>query len=229
MADLPADPSLYLNRITSEHNQQPDFIAFLTALLQPLVDQLEINSTDLMTAFDLDTAVGVQLDAVGVWIGRSRQLSVPITGVYFTFDIGPGFDKGIFRGPFDPPDSIVSLPDDQYRILLYATVAANHWDGTIPGAYAAYAIIFGPGGYVLMIRDWQDMSMDLILAGPVPDALTLALFEGGYLSLKPVGVRIRDYISPGVPGKMFMFDAPPSSPYFAGFDKGAFANVTPGN
>lgn len=223
------DVTPYLNRITSKHNQQPDYIAFLTGILQPLADALALAKGDLLTCFDLDTAVGVQLDQVGLWIGRTRQLAVPISNVYFTLDTGPGCDKGILRGPFDPKTQLLQLPDAQYRTLLYATVAANHWDGTIIGAHNAYAIIFGPGGFSLLIRDLGNMSMDLILGGPIPDAVTLALFTGGYLSLKPAGVRINRYIvSDNSNAPIFMLDAKPSQ-FVAGLDVGAFPTIYPGN
>lgn len=223
------DVTPYLDRITSKHNQQPDFIAFLTAILQPLADALALAESALVTCFDLDTAVGVQLDMVGLWIGRTRQLSIPISNVYFTLDTGPGCDMGILRGPFDPGTQLLNLPDAQYRTLLYATVAANHWDGTIVGAHNAYAIIFGPSGFSLLIRDFDDMSMDFILGGPIPDAVTLALFKGGYLSLKPAGVRVNRYIvSDNSAAPIFMLDCVPS-PFVAGLDVGAFAKIYPGN
>jgi hypothetical protein len=224
---MAGDVTPYLNLITSEHRDKPKYIAIMTAFLQPMADGLSVADM-LVTLFDVDAADGVQLDAIGLWVGRSRNLTVPITGVYFTFDTGPGFDQGIFKGPFDPSSGLVALPDAQYRTLLKATIAANHWDGTIESAYAAYDIVFGPLGFQIFIVDNQDMSMDLILAGGVPDALTLALFTGGYLSLKPSGVRIAEYVTPGVPGPIFMFDAPVDLPFRAGFDQGAFANITEG-
>jgi hypothetical protein len=154
----PGDVTPYLNLITSEHRQRPDYIAMLSGVFQPLVDGVTV-ARSLNTLFDIDNAEGVQLDAIGVWVGRSRNLSVPLENVYFQFDTGPGFDMGILRGPFDPLTTLFVLPDDQYRILLYATIAANHWDGTIPGAYNAYAIAFGPRGFTMLIIDNQDMTM----------------------------------------------------------------------
>lgn len=189
----PGDIGPYLAKITSEHNQKPNFMAMLSGFLQPIADAI-YTANNLYLSFDIDTAVGVQLDIVGLWVGRSRYLTTPITGVFFQFDAGPGFDKGILRGEFESSTELVRLPDEQYRTLLKATIAANHWDGTVVGAYNAYAIVFGPGGYTLTITDYQDMSIDLTLGGPAPDALTRALFVGGYLSLRPDGVRVRNYI-----------------------------------
>lgn len=219
--------SQYLDLITSEHNQKPKYMAMLAALFQPMVDgENQINA--LETLFDLDTATGVNLDIIGIWIGRSRNLQVPITGVYFTFDIGPGFDIGIFKGPFDPISGLVALPDEQYRTLLKATAARNQWDGTITGAYAAYAILFTGTPFQVYIYDYQDMTMSFVLGGGIPDALTQALFTEGYLSLKPDGVGIREYVVPGVVGPMFAFDTI-GNPDFAGFDQGAFGTFFDGD
>jgi len=175
--------------------------------------------------YDIDIAVDQQLDRVGEWVGISRQLAIPLTNVYFSFDeAGLGFDQGAWLGPFDPTTGLTSLPDDVYRILLYAKIAANTWDGTIPAAYTAWNTIFEPLGYQILIQNNQDMTMDIALIGPAPDAVTLALFSGGYLSLVPAGVGVNNYYLQSVQGSpLFGFDAQNNS--IAGFDTGAFAQI----
>lgn len=216
----------YLNLVTSEHRDKPNYIAMLTAFLQPMVDG--INQTlDMPNLYDLDEAVGVQLDVLGLWIGRSRFLKTPITGVYFTYNTGPGYNVGIYKGPFDPVDGLTALPDGQYRTYLKAVAAANQWNGTITGAYAAYAILFEGTPFSVVIYDFQDMSMSLALLGGVPDALTQALFTGGYLSLKPAGVRIREYIVPVNPdAPVFAYNIT-GDPRFGGYNVGAYAKHIP--
>lgn len=224
----PGDVQPYLDLVTSEHNQKPKFMEMLAEYLQPLADGKAVMD-GMVVLFDIDSALGQQLDMIGLWIGRTRELAVPITDVYFTFNTGPGFNQGILRNQFSPTNELLVLPDEQYRTLLKATIAANHWDGTIIGAYEAYAIVFGPGGYTMLIIDYQDMTMDVMLGGPVPDAVTLALLLGGYLSLKPVGVRINRYIVSANPDKkIFTFNAPPDSPIIGGFNVGAFATIYQG-
>lgn len=216
------DVSKYLDLVTPEHNQQPDYIAFLTALLQPLADG-ETLADEMVVLYDLDTAQGVQLDAVGLWIGRTRNLTVPLTGVYFTYNDGPGYNSGIYKGPFDPVSGLVMLPDAQYRIYLKAVAAANHWNGTLPGAYAAYAILFEDTPFSVLIYDFQDMTMAFALLGGVPDALTLALFTGGYLNLKPEGVGVRYYVVPVNPtAPVFAYNLT-GNPNTAGYNVGAYA------
>lgn len=185
----------------------------------------QVGTPEIPGLYDIDIAVGQQLDRIGEWVGISRQLAIPLTNVYFSFDeTGLGFDQGTWLGPFDPTTGLVSLPDDVYRILLYAKIAANTWDGTIPTAYTAWNTIFEPLGYQILIQNNQDMTMDIALIGPAPDAVTLALFSGGYLSLIPAGVGVNNYYLQSVQNApLFGFDAQNDS--IAGFDTGAFAQI----
>jgi len=214
--------SQYTSLITSEHNEKPRFMAMVSLLGQWAVDRRNMLAS-IPGLFDIDDAVGQQLDWVGQWVGVSRNLSLPLTGVYFSFDTaGLGFDQGTWLGPFDPTTGLVSLPDNAYRTLLYAVIAANNWDGTVPGAYTAWNTIFEPLGYSILIEDGQDMTMTVALIGPTPDAVTLALFTGGYLNLRPAGVGITFYYTQSVPDvPIFGFDAENSS--ISGFDVGAWA------
>lgn len=219
------DVTPYLNLITSEHAKAPKYIEMLKSLLQPLADNIA-NIATMPGLFDLDTSVGDQEDKTGEWIGRTRFLSIPLAGVYFSFDEdGVGFDEGTWQGRFDPNSGLLELPDENYRILLKATVAANQWDGTVPGAYAAYAILFGPEGISILIFDNQDMTIDLGFVGPTPDAVTLGLLTGGYLNLRPAGVKVNGYWVPTAPGPLFGFDAENDS--ISGFDVGSWPAFLP--
>lgn len=214
----------YTSLITSEHADKPKFMAMVSLLAQWGADRRNMLAS-IPGLFDIDSAVGQQLDFIGEWVGVKRTLSVPLSGVYFSFDTsGVGFDQGTWLGPYDPTTGLVSLPDDQYRILLYATIAANNWDGTVPGAYTAWNMIFQPLGYSVLISDNQDMTMSIVLVGPTPDAVTLALFTGGYLNLRPAGVGITNYYLPSVPDSpVFGFDVENTS--IAGFDVGGWVTT----
>lgn len=216
----------YLNLIAPEHNQKPNYIASVTAAVQPFADQLAVLST-FATLWDVDSAVGDQLDTIGLWVGISREIAVPLTGVYFSFDDASlGFDLGIWLGPFDPTSGLVSLPDDSYRLVIKAKIGLNHWDGSIPDAYAFMNPLF-PGNQ-LVIQDNQDMTMLMGIIGP--NALTpieTALLENGYLDVKPAGVTIDAYITPSVPNAPFFgFDVENST--ISGFDVGGWATLAPG-
>ena len=223
---MSGDVTPYTNLLTSEHNQKPNFVASVTASVQPFADALAVLST-FPKLFDIDTAVGSQLDVVGQWIGASRELAIPLTGVYFAFDTaGVGFDQGTWLGPFDSTTSLTSLPDDSYRTFLRAKIANNQWDGTIPSAYEFLDPVF-PGDQVV-IQDYQDMTMLVGVIGSASlNAVTTALLENGYLDVKPMGVRINGYVTPSVPGSpLFGFDVENST--ISGFDVGGWALITGG-
>lgn len=140
-----AQTSDYIGLVTSEHADKPKFVATLSALVQCFVD-LQNVTLQIPFDFDLDVAVGVQLDAVGEWVGISRNVNTPLTGVYFSFDtVALGFDQGVWKGPFDPDTGVVSLDDDTYRLLIRAKIGANNWDGTLGSSAAILNSIFNKG------------------------------------------------------------------------------------
>lgn len=194
---MTGDITPWLNLVPGANRVQPNFISSLSATLQPLADLL-VTEQSMVGLFDLDTAVGQQLDFLGQWIGAPRLVELP-NNVYFSFDIaGLGFDQAPWWAPGDPLFTSISLPDAQYRTLLKARVVNNQWNGSIPNAYLIWDTLFAGTGYQVYIIDNGNMTMQLGLtaSGTPPDALTLALFTGGYLDVKPVGVRISNYITP---------------------------------
>jgi len=184
----------YTQLITSEHNQAPNFTLMVAATVQPLVDGQNLAAT-FQQLYDLDLAVGEQLDVVGQWIGITRFVTTPITGVFFSWDtVNLGWDQGNWQGPLSPGNQVVALTDDQYRLLLRAKIAINQWDGTIPGIYAIWTQIFALTQVTLLIQDNQDMSMTIILlTSATVDPVVLALITGGYIVPRPAGVRITGY------------------------------------
>lgn len=214
------DVTAYTGLITSQHADKPKFVAMIGGVAQCFVDQ-QSGLKGFVPAFDLDQAVGAQLDILGAWVGITRNVSTSISGVYFAFDTpGVGFDQGVWRGPFDPADGIVRLDDETFRLLIRAKIAANKWDGTIKSAASILESIFGEEIYIF-IEDNQDMSMTVGISGKLPSALLLAIFGGGYIPLKPASVLV-NYVTTSVDGDaIFGFDV--ENRYISGFDSGAWA------
>lgn len=217
--------STYTNLITSEHNQKPKFMAVIATLCQPFVD-IQAQLLAMPKLYDIDVAVGVQLDTVGEWVGASRNIQTPLTGVYFAFDTaGVGFDQGTWFGPFDNVNGLTVLPDDAYRTYLYAKIADNQWDGTVPNAYLLLEKALPNAS--LIIQDNGDMSMLVgVSEASLSNAVQVALLNNGYLDVKPVGVRISYYVAPSTTGPLFGFDVENS--IISGFNVGGWATLTPG-
>lgn len=216
--------SAYTDLITSEHAGKPKFRAVVELTTDPFVDALALLS-GFDAKFDIDTAIGVQLDVVGEWVGFSRQITTPLTGVYFEWDTaGVGWDQGYWKRPFDPDTGLTNLPDDAYRIALKAQAALNQWDGRIETAIADIDPIF-PNNSVWMI-DNQNMTMTVVVSGAKLDPVYAALLTGGYLALKPGGVSINYLFSSAPPAPIFAFDTS-ASDLFGGWDVGAWGQSTP--
>jgi len=190
----------YINLVPSQHRDKPNFIATLSALIQPFVD---LQNIDFGTAFDIDFAIGKQLDIIGEWVGVSRRISTPITGVYFAWNDTEldGWNSGVWKGKFDPTSGLQDLPDDSYRTLLKAKIAANKWDGTIENAYAIWKEVFVNS--FIIIEDLQDMSINIGVAGQRINAVELALLTEGYIPLKPMGVKVNYYVIANNGGALF--------------------------
>lgn len=227
--DVNVGPSLgntasYLSRITSQYSQKPKFMTMVQNVIQPFADIIAVMES-IPGLFDLDKAIGSQLDTVGQWVGVTRNIAVPLTNVYFTLDNPAlGFDSGTWFSTFNPSSGVVNLDDNAYRTLIRARIANNQWDGTIPGAYAVWNAVFAGTGIGVLIQDLENMHMVMALTGPVPDAVTTALFKGGYLNIKPATVHIDAYMTPSVPNTpYFGFDMNNSS--ISGFDTGAWGSL----
>lgn len=221
--------SKYTDRITNYHRGKPLFVDHIDLSTRPLTDT-SVAIKGLVSAFDIDEAVGVQLDALGEWIGRSRIVSQPISGVYFSFDVdGLGWDQGVWQGPYDPDAGYTSLSDDTYRIILKAKIAINNWDGTNDSLPQILDAALQGSGLSMQIVDNQDMTIG-VWVFPDTDISNVSLeliaaIRQGYLTVKAAGVYAGSISTPSVitpsMGKTFFgFDL--ENKYIAGFDDGAW-------
>jgi hypothetical protein len=159
------DIQTYLDRITSQHKVKPKYMALLKARLQPFIDIAEcLDSFD--SAFDLDVAVGKQLDVIGEYVGVSRLLD------------------------FQPVSVTALLDDDNYRTVLRARISLNRWDGTMQGVFSIWEQVF-PDTQIEVL-DNQDMTIDVV--SEVNDGedplFSIELGVHGYILPKPMGVKL---------------------------------------
>lgn len=184
----------YLKYITSNHHDRPNFAAMILALTQPAVDLIE-STVIANYNYDLDVATGVQLDAIGKWIGISRNIAVPVAGVFFAFDTaGVGFDQGTWFGPGNSATGVTVLDDVSYRTLLRAKIGANHWDGTANSLLGILRDAFVGTTASFAVEDTQDMAMNIKYTSAGLSSVQIALLTGNYLIPKPAGVKV-NYIS----------------------------------
>lgn len=182
-----ATADTYVARITPWQSTKAKFVATVRANVQPYADAQAVIST-LPMAFDVDYAVGVQLDAVGMWIGRSRIVPVPLPNTFFSVGIASlGVGLGYIKGAYDSETGLSILPDTLYRRLLRAKILANAWDGT-------------PGGILAILRAYfTDISTRIIIDVGAP-ALSPSLYFSVGDPIRGVGVgQVRGDGSNAVP------------------------------
>jgi hypothetical protein len=200
----------YLALVTKEHQNKPNFMATVAAEIQPFVDIM--NTLYSMLGMFNPNATGDQLDKFAEWVGVSRKLTTPITGVYFAWGTeGVGWGQGTWLGPEDSAAGLTVLPDDAFQILVKLVIAMNNWDGTIPGAYTIWNAVMG-SSFPILIQDNQDMTMLVVFTSAIESVVTLALITGGYFNMRPAGVKIAEFAKPSVANTpVFGFGAENSS------------------
>lgn len=146
-------PDDYTALITPWQSTKARFVATVRAQVAPQCDAQAFVAS-LPQAFDLDEAIGAQLDIVGQWIGRDRYVPIPLPDTTFALDIeGRGLDQGYWRTGFDATDAISALPDELFRPLLYAKVLANSWDGTAAGALVIVRTYLADPATLIFVND----------------------------------------------------------------------------
>lgn len=153
--------SKYTDLITNYHATKPKFVEHIDLVTRPLAET-SAAMKGLINAFDIDHAAGVQLDILGQWIGLSRVVSQPISGVYFSWDTdGLGYDQGVWQGPYDPDSGYTSLSDETYRIVLKTKTAINNWDGRNDSLAPILDAALDGSGLKMQIVDNQDMTIGI--------------------------------------------------------------------
>jgi hypothetical protein len=179
----------YTGLIISEHADKPRFVATVGLSVAPFC-RLQVADSVVVGFINVDLSEGVQLDWIGQWVGITRRVPTPITGVYFTWDdtAATGWDSGIWIGDFDPTTGLTELPDEDYRILIKAKIVANNSGGSIPEIYDILDAAFP--SVVIDVIDNQDMTMDVNYTiadfTPVQEAILIQ----GLIPIKPAGVSI---------------------------------------
>ena len=153
----------YMDLVIPEHRTRPKFAAWVKSALDPVQSAQDLLNA-LPAQYDIDHAVGIQLDRIGDILGRPRRL------------------------PFQPSEGVSPIMDDNnYRLVLKATIISEHFDGTIPNLYNLFQTVLGDTGLYFIIIDNQDMTVSIIIFGRTTSLIKDEL-EKGLIVPRPEGV-----------------------------------------
>lgn len=116
---------------------------------------------EVMNAYNIDNAVGKQLDVIGRIVGVKRE--------------GYGFD------------SYITLNDEEFRVLIKLAIVKNNTDSSL---YSIDNLLFDTFGQDIEVFDYANMRMSYVLNSNIISKRVAQLFISQGLLPKPMGVGI---------------------------------------
>ena len=162
---------------------------------QAIADMLEV---DVQNGFDVDTAVGAQLDILGKYVGIPRNIGDPTPRPYYQFSDSDGTIRvNGFQDATNPAQNAAaiwysalflgaentSLTDAAYVLMIKLKIILNANDGTL-ASIQQFLHDFLPG--LVALVDNKDMTLTYTLSNRTP--VSTAVLEA-YLP-KPMGVGV---------------------------------------
>lgn len=201
MADISDLLEYYENLLIIQYNNKEKARATIGLLIEELLASGILF--DIRDGYSVDTAVGVQLDVIGKYVGINRfYTSNEFTDDYFGFAdaVNPsgvsanivGFDdaaspdkSGFFLDATEVISDEIRLNDDTFRTLIKLKIIQNNSTHDMKSISESLFEFFGDS---IIVIDNYDMSMTY-LVGDTSSALVAAALQKEVFP-KPAGVRL---------------------------------------
>jgi hypothetical protein len=183
------------DRIYAQYRTKPKAVAWYN-ITKSLAAELESAANAVRLMYEIDTALGAQLDILGriVVIDRNyiAPVDMPVTQFAATSN-SPG-EFGDTSAMFSAlsTDADTALTDELYRLIIKSKIIKNNSDATIE------SILFGmnfllPNAEVLRITDGEDMSFSVEFYGNITETERYALLNSTLVP-RPQGVRFGGFL-----------------------------------
>lgn len=185
----------YSALLTSEYANSPNFIQTVQLTANAIGDITTLLQS-LPAQFDIDNALGRQLDIVGQWIGFPRTIGGVLLVQFFGFaDDATALTFGELTDPSvggrflelgENTSQSATLSDVEYKLLLKAKVLQNDWDGSVAEFEAAANDVLL--GIPYLVVD-PGTNVVLIMPRAALDPVLTQLLTGYDLLPRAAGVR----------------------------------------
>lgn len=181
------------DRIYAQYRTKPKAIAWYQ-ITRSLATELGSAIDAVRIMYDIDTAVGEQLNIIGriVVVPRSFVGQIALDPGLFAEPDGDQFGdtEAVFASLFVDQDEQMS--DDLYRLVIKSKIIKNNSDATTE------SILFGmnfllPNADVLRITDGEDMSFTVEFYGSITELERYALLNSTLVP-KPQGVKFGGFL-----------------------------------
>ena len=210
--------SYYVNTLIIQYNNRPK----AQATIRAFTDAILANGIiwDVMNGYNVDTAVGKQLDIIGKYVGIDRFFSVTDPVDYFAltdyvevdpdseqkygFTTYPDFDEDQFNGTMNYNSVLTvenKLNDDDFRILIKLKIVQNHSNHSHKSIDDAVFQFFGNDlipsseGDMKMWYFVTDNLTDVIKAAQIKEVLPRPMGVGRGVIEKPKDTPFFGYIT----------------------------------
>lgn len=182
------------NRIYAQYADKPKAIAWYNitpTMAQPLFDTFDA----VRMSYDIDTAVGAQLDVIGriVVIDRGFESFVVFDPDTYFGGSGDACQFGGIDSQFESTGSVLSqeVSDAIFRVLIRAKIAKNNNDATLDGI--ASALSFITESSPIRVVDNENMTMSVSFGSELTD-IERFVFNTFDVVPRPQGVRFLGYV-----------------------------------
>ena len=181
------------DRIYSQYRNKPKAIAWYR-IVKSLADQIGNGANAVRIMYNIDRAVGNQLDIIGriVVVSRNFVENVQLNPGMFAEPDGSEFgdEDAIFSSL--SIDSDTEMSDDIYRLVIKSKIIKNNSDASIE------SILFGlnfllPNANFLRIVDNEDMSFSAEFYGQITSLQRWALLNVNLIP-RPQGVKFNGFL-----------------------------------
>lgn len=181
------------DRIYAQYRTKPKAVAWYQ-ITRKLAAELEDPATAVRVMYNIDTAVGEQLNIIGriVVIDRTFTGEVALNPGLFAEPDGAEFgdEEAVFAALFVDQDGQMS--DDLYRLVIKSKIIKNNSDATIESILYGMNFLL-PNADVLRVTDGEDMSFSVEFYGSITDLERWALLNVELVP-KPQGVRFNGFL-----------------------------------
>lgn len=182
------------NRIYAQYADKPKAVAWYNitpTMAQPLFDTFDA----VRMSYDIDTAVGAQLDVIGriVVIDRGFESFVVFDPDTYFGGSGDACQFGGIDSQFESTGSVLSqeVSDAIFRVLIRAKIAKNNNDATLDGI--ASALSFITESSPIRVVDNENMAMSVSFGSELTD-IERFVFNTFDVVPRPQGVRFLGYV-----------------------------------
>lgn len=193
------------DRIYAQYRNQPKAVDWY-AICRTLGGEIDAAAAAVRGIYNIDTAVGAQLDIIGriVVVSRAFVGNIPLTVSQFGDpDAEFGDLDAVFSETNLNQDSQMS--DEFFRLVIRAKIVKNNSDATIESILKGVTFLI-PNADVVRVIDGEDMSFSIEFRGNLTSLERYALLNAKLIP-KPQGVRFNGFLDSYIPSEFGDVDA----------------------